>query len=165
MAPREASNGLWNEEQRKLRRRKGPKRTLGGATRPKDSTNLSTARGDVAGFFSFPARFAPVGGFRNARALASRSSPRFATVCCCREGMRGCVEGPEGGLWCSKKTQTEGRGEHDLDSFVIFPQAQRQTFAARFISRAFFVETVKIASSLTWSGRCLGADFGPQSAP
>jgi hypothetical protein len=52
-----------------------------------------------------------------------------------------------------------------LDSFVIFPQAQRQTFAARFISRAFFVETVKIASSLTWSGRCLGADFGPQSAP
>jgi hypothetical protein len=79
--------------------------------------------------------------------------------------MRGCVEGPEGGLWCSKKTQTEGRGEHDLDSFVISPQAQRQTFAARFISRAFFVETVKIASSLTWSGRCLGADFGPQSAP
>jgi hypothetical protein len=64
-----------------------------------------------------------------------------------------------------EKTQTEGRGEHDLDSFVIPPQAQRQTLAARFISRTFFVETVKNASLLTWSGRCLGADFGPQSAP
>jgi len=37
-----------------------------------------------------------------------------------------------------EKTQTEGRGEHDLDSFVIPPQAQRQTLAARFISRTFF---------------------------
>ena len=91
------------DAQRKSRGRMGPKRTLGGATRPKDSTNLSTARGDVPSFFCFLARLAPVGGFRNARALASRSSPRFATVCCCREGMRGCVEGPEGGLYGSKK--------------------------------------------------------------
>ena len=74
---------------------------------------------------------------------------------------RGSGRGPVG----LEKTLTEGRGEDDLDSFVIPPQAQRQTLAVRFISRTFFVETLKNASFLTWSGRCLGADFGPQSAP
>ena len=39
--------------------------------------------------------------------------------------------------------QTEGRGEDDLDSFVIPPQAQRQTLAVRFISRTFFCRNVE----------------------
>ena len=128
------------DAQRKSRGRMGPKRTLGGATRPKDSTNLSTARGDVPSFFCFLARLAPVGGFRNARALASRSSPRFATVCCCREGMRGCVEGPEGGLWGSKKHKLKG-GANTIWTHLSFPRRPnakpwpRASFRGHFSSK------------------------------
>ena len=61
-------------------------------------------------------------------------------------GHEGVRRGSERGPMGLEKIQTEGRGEHDLDSFVILPQAQRQTLAARFISRTFFVETVKNAS-------------------
>jgi len=118
----------------------GPKRTLGGATRPKDSKILSTARGDVPSFFCFLARLAPVGGFRNARALASRSSPRFATVCCCREGMRGCVEGPEGGLWGSKKHKLKS-GANTIWTHLSFPRrpnakpSPRASFRGHFSSK------------------------------